>query len=260
MLVINPNSPTGYLMNRSQMEDIIRFCVDNKLVLIASEVLQDVVHDKGISKKFISFREVINSMQEPYNKLELFSTHSVSKSNLFFPSARAGILDVMNIDEDVKKELYKHVSLDICCSIPGQLFLDLSLCPPCEEDKLFSKDFIKRYHDSIQISQAKNTLFMKRISQELKKSPHLEFYSPDAGFTFFINIPPNKKNRISNIASFYCQKLLQETEIITSEGSQFGKNFDNHFSLNMRYDINEEKIKALVYFTERFLEQKNLLL
>jgi len=143
MLVINPCNPTGAVLTRIEMENIVKLCVEFNMVLIASEVLQETVCIRNHSaiynhvsiSKFISFREVINSMQEPYNQLELFSIYSASKSLLNFPSFRTGYLELLNIDSDICKEIYKHVSIDIATNTVAQIVLDILVSSSLENDK-----------------------------------------------------------------------------------------------------------------------------
>ena len=81
MLVVNPNEPLGNVLEVGQMIEIVKFCYDHNLALIAYEVLQDAVHDSG--KGFQSFRKTVHQMPSPYNNLELFSIHSASKTPFF---------------------------------------------------------------------------------------------------------------------------------------------------------------------------------
>ena len=77
MVVINPGNPTGNILSEKNIEDIIKFCYDNKLVILADEVYQNNIYSK--TKKFHSFKKVMNQMAYPYNQTILFSFNSVSK-------------------------------------------------------------------------------------------------------------------------------------------------------------------------------------
>jgi len=80
LVVINPGNPTGNILSEKNIEDIIKFCYENKLVILADEVYQNNIYSK--TKKFHSFKKVLNKMSEPYNKTILFSFHSISKGYL----------------------------------------------------------------------------------------------------------------------------------------------------------------------------------
>lgn len=230
MVVINPNNPTGRLLTRQEMEEIVVFCVENRLVLIASEVLQDLVHNGD----FLSFRSIINSMPEPYNKLELLSTHSASKSNLFNSGARAGYLNTLNIMPDVKAQLYKHISMDICSGLPGQIMMDLTLTPPSIEEGIFSHEFIYRYKDSIKLSKHIHKNIVMDVGDALSKSKLFTFNQPNTGFTYFINLNVNfisdSKNRrmlmrSEPLCDIYANRLFKEKRILCTPGN------GNHFLL-----------------------------
>lgn len=80
LVVINPGNPTGNILSEKNIEDIIKFCFENKLVILADEVYQNNIYSK--TKKFHSFKKVLNKMDHPYNKTILFSFHSISKGFL----------------------------------------------------------------------------------------------------------------------------------------------------------------------------------
>ncbi len=80
LVVINPGNPTGNILSEQNIEDIIKFCYENKLVILADEVYQNNIYSK--TKKFHSFKKVLNKMTHPYNKTILFSFHSISKGYL----------------------------------------------------------------------------------------------------------------------------------------------------------------------------------
>lgn len=232
MVVINPNNPTGRLLKREEIEEIVVFCVENRLALIASEVLQDLVHDGN----FLSFRNVIKSMPSPYNKLELFSTHSASKSNLFNSGARAGYLNTLNILPAVKSQLYKHISMDICSGLPGQIMMDLTLTPPSLEEGIFSREFINKYKASIMLSKHIHREIVMDVGDALASSKLFTFTQPRAGFTFFINfnvnfISDSKNSRLlmksEPLCDVYSNSLYKEKQILCTPGN--GKYFNASF-------------------------------
>jgi len=224
MVIINPNNPTGRLLTREEMEEIVIFCVENRLALIASEVLQDLVHEG----EFHSFRKVINSMPAPYNKLELFSSHSASKSNLFNPGARAGYLNTLNILPDVKAQLYKHISMDICSGLPGQIMMDLTFNSPSLEESIFSHEFIHRYKASIKLSKHIHRDIVTDVGDLLAASKLFTFTQPRAGFTFFMNfnvkfISDSKNRRLlmnsKPLCDIYANSLYKEKQILCTPGN-----------------------------------------
>lgn len=86
LVVINPGNPTGQVLTRDNIVDIIKFACKNHLFLLADEVYQDNVYDK--ESTFFSFKKVMHEMGEPYSKMELASFMSVSKG--VFPCNSSG--------------------------------------------------------------------------------------------------------------------------------------------------------------------------
>jgi len=77
LVVINPGNPTGQVLTRKNIENVIRFAYKHHLFLLADEVYQDNIYDKDSA--FHSFKKVITEMGEPYSKMELASFMSISK-------------------------------------------------------------------------------------------------------------------------------------------------------------------------------------
>ena len=77
LVVINPGNPTGNILSEQNIEDIIKFCYDHKLVILADEVYQNNIYSE--TKQFHSFKKVMGKMSQPYNETILFSFNSVSK-------------------------------------------------------------------------------------------------------------------------------------------------------------------------------------
>lgn len=64
MVVINPGNPTGAIFSEQTIQKIIKFCVQNKLVLVADEVYRQNIYKPGV--KFSSCRKVLEAMDKKY--------------------------------------------------------------------------------------------------------------------------------------------------------------------------------------------------
>lgn len=96
LVVINPGNPTGNVLAREDIEQIIQICYENEIVICADEVYQSNIYT---DKPFISFRKVLAEMGNPYDKnVELLSMHSVSKGLQGECGFRGGYLEVHNMD------------------------------------------------------------------------------------------------------------------------------------------------------------------
>lgn len=56
IVVINPGNPTGQVLSRQNIEEIIRFAFKERLFIFADEVYQDNIYAEG--SKFYSFKKV----------------------------------------------------------------------------------------------------------------------------------------------------------------------------------------------------------
>jgi alanine transaminase len=57
LCVINPGNPTGNTLSEWNVREVIQFCRDHRLVLIADEVYQTNVYH--LEKPFVSFKKVL---------------------------------------------------------------------------------------------------------------------------------------------------------------------------------------------------------
>merc|ERR1712038_1534271 len=128
IVVINPGNPTGNVLSKQNLEDVIKFAHKNKLFLFADEVYQDNVYADGC--KFHSFKKVMNEMGPPYSGMELASFMSCSKGYMGECGIRGGYAEVVNMDPDVKAMLMKSISAKLCPTVIGQTCMDVVVNPP----------------------------------------------------------------------------------------------------------------------------------
>ncbi len=81
IIIAPPPSPySGSYLSRDNIEDIIKFCHEQGLVLFTDQVYQENIHEKGV--EFYSFRKVLMDMPASYHDLQLVSFNSTSKGFL----------------------------------------------------------------------------------------------------------------------------------------------------------------------------------
>lgn len=69
MVIINPGNPTGQCLSEANLREILRFCYNEKLVLLGDEVYQQNIYQDErpfISSKKVSF----------YLRFHVFETHA----------------------------------------------------------------------------------------------------------------------------------------------------------------------------------------
>jgi aspartate/methionine/tyrosine aminotransferase len=89
LVIINPGNPTGQCLTENNMREIIDFCHNERIVLLADEVYQTNIYQPA-ERPFHSFKKVLRSMGRKYGQFELFSFHSVSKGMIGECGRRGG--------------------------------------------------------------------------------------------------------------------------------------------------------------------------
>lgn len=128
LVVINPGNPTGQVLTRDNIEEIIKFAYDNNLVILADEVYQANVYDNN--SKFYSFKRIMNEMGGPHRQQELVSFLSVSKGYLGECGIRGGYMEVVNVCPEVKAVLTKSITAQLCSTTAGQVAMSALVNPP----------------------------------------------------------------------------------------------------------------------------------
>lgn len=146
MVVINPGNPTGNCLSRGNMEDIVRACYDNGLLLMADEVYQDNIYHPD--RPFTSFKKVLKDMGAPYaDNVELVSFHSISKGQTGECGRRGGYFEICNFSAEAEEQVYKLASIQLCPSLGGQIGVDVLVAPPQPGDA--SYELFKEEKDGI---------------------------------------------------------------------------------------------------------------
>lgn len=141
LVYINPGNPTGNCLSEQNVRDVLQFCYDNSLVLIADEVYQENIFNP--SKPFFAARAVLKSMSSAVaNGVELFSLGSVSKGSYGECGLRGGYFEAHNVDPAVIDELYKLASINLSPNIVGQVAVGIMCNPPKPGDYSYA-----RYHE-----------------------------------------------------------------------------------------------------------------
>lgn len=128
-VLINPGNPTGQVLPRQSLHDVVKFCAKHKLVLMSDEVYQDNVYDE--SKEFVSAKRAAweTGLLEQ-DAIELISFHSTSKGLYGECGHRGGYMEVIGMDAKVEGHLYKLASSGLCPNLDGQILMDLMVRGP----------------------------------------------------------------------------------------------------------------------------------
>ncbi|XP_046415758.1 alanine aminotransferase 2 [Neodiprion virginianus] len=257
LVVINPGNPTGQVLARKNIEDIIRFAHKHNLYLMADEVYQDNVYDKDSA--FHSFKKVLVEMGEPYSKMELASFMSTSKGYMGECGLRGGYSEILNMDPEVKAILLKSISAMLCPTILGQVTMDVVVNPPRPNEPSY-KQFQEEKANVLKSLAERSRMVVDTINsiKGFKANPAMGAMYVFPQFTL-----PEKAIQAAKAEGkapdvFYAFKLLEATGICVIAGSGFGqKPGTYHFRTTIlpQKDKIKTMLASLKEFHEKFLEE-----
>jgi len=219
LVVINPGNPSGAILTRDNVEEVIRVCDEYGLVLLADEVYQTNAYNP--SMPFVSFKKVARDIG---SSVELFSFHSVSKGVIGECGRRGGYVECTNIDESVKAEIYKVFSIGLCSNIEGQITVGLMCHPPSASDPSYAL-YKKETTDIFDSLKRRAGL----LSQALNEMDNVSCCSIDGAMYAFpsIRLPPKAVEAAKALGKapdvHYALELLAHTGICVVPGSGFGQ-------------------------------------
>ncbi|XP_055524080.1 alanine aminotransferase 1 [Wyeomyia smithii] len=222
LCVINPGNPTGQVLSRENIEEIIKFAHSEKLVLFADEVYQDNIYEKG--SKFHSFKKVLMEMGAPYNQMELCSFMSCSKCYMGECGIRGGYAEVVNMCPDVKAMLLKCLSAQLCPTTIGQACMDVVVNPPKKGEPSYDL-FMKEKNGVLESLKDRAKMVADTFNS-------IEGFScnPVQGAMYAfpqIRLPPKAIEAAKKAGQapdvFYAFQLLENTGICIVPGSGFGQ-------------------------------------
>lgn len=142
LVVINPGNPTGQVLSRHCIEEVVKFAYREKLIIFADEVYQLNAYEPEVAP-FHSFKKVMVEMGAPYSSMELASFMSVSKGYAGECGLRGGYVELFNWSPAVKRLFNLILLTHMCPCAIGQVALDCVAKEPKPGDEsyeLFRKE------------------------------------------------------------------------------------------------------------------------
>lgn len=219
LVLINPGNPTGQVLSSEQMQQAIRFCEENKLVLLADEVYQENVYAEGA--EFISARRAYYEMG---SDIELVSFHSTSKGIIGECGRRGGYMEVLGFDPEVVAQIYKLQSSQLCPNLDGQVMTDLMVRPPQKGEPSYAL-FEQERSGIFGGLRRKAKVLVERLNQIDGISSTVAAGAMYAFVSMELPAKAIEAAREQGMAPdlMYCLSLLESTGIITVQGSGFGQ-------------------------------------
>mmetsp|Transcript_19728 Transcript_19728/g.22758 ORF Transcript_19728/g.22758 Transcript_19728/m.22758 type:complete len:577 (+) Transcript_19728:197-1927(+) len=132
-VLINPGNPTGGVLSKQAVQEVVQFCATHNLVLLADEVYQENVYDDNM--EFYSCKRAAYDLGLlESNEIELASFHSTSKGVYGECGRRGGYMELTGFDPLIEEQLYKLASASLCSSLNGQCMTSLMCRGPAKED------------------------------------------------------------------------------------------------------------------------------
>jgi len=210
IVVINPGNPTGAVLGRENVDQVLDFARRHGLSVLADEVYQDNVYRPGA--RFVSFAGVLE--RKGIRDVSLFSFHSTSKGYMGECGHRGGYVECRNVPADTMAQLVKLQSVALCANTVGQVVVYLMVKPPApggpsrglwERERAVVLGELKRKAEIVQRGlQAVPGIHCNAVAGAMYAFPRLD-------------LPPG-------VTDFeYCMALLEETGICVVDGSGFGQ-------------------------------------
>ena len=255
IVVINPGNPTGNVLKREKMEEIIRFAFENDLIILSDEVYQENIYNDN---HWFSFRKILLEMEpEIAENTRLVSFHSLSKGIFGECGLRGGFMDFTNFDENAMRAIMKKQN-HFWPNLTGQIAVD------------FKSRYIARHLDS---TLAASTL--KTIDERYEKTfKSLQLRANQASIILnsMKNVTSNniegamyafpklhlpgkfiKKAKQLKMKPdvLYCMDLLENTGICVVPGSGFGQQKDTyHLRTTILPQPDEHFVKVFEQFKD----------
>ncbi|KAM6445859.1 LOW QUALITY PROTEIN: alanine aminotransferase 1-like [Rhynochetos jubatus] len=254
LCVVNPGDPTGHVLSRQDMEEIIRLAGEENLLLLADEVQQERAFLPG--RPFLSFKRVLWEMGAPLaSTVQLVSFYSLSKG-FGGGGYRAGFFELVNVDPSVLKCFYTW-GLSVYPPILGQVMLDTAM------EALLPGDPSHPAFEEHRRGMLRDLAHNARLVQEvLGRAPGIRCRPVQGGARAFIQIqlPPHALRQAQALGLepdvFFCRKLREATGIELAPGSEFGQPEGTHhvvLSLLPPAETLERALLALAHFHGAFL-------
>jgi len=222
LVVINPGNPTGQVLTKENIQEIIKFAHREGLFLLADEVYQDNVYASGSA--FHSFKKVMMELGAPYNSMELASYFSTSKGYMGECGLRGGYSEVVNMDPGVKAMLLKSISAKLCPTVLGQAAMDCVVDSPQPGSPSYDLFIKERTHVLQSLADR-----AKMIADTFNSIPGIQCNPVQGAMYAFpkITLPPKAIEAAAAKGqpadTFYAFDLLENTGICIVPGSGFGQ-------------------------------------
>uniref|UniRef100_A0A803KQV1 Aminotransferase class I/classII large domain-containing protein n=1 Tax=Chenopodium quinoa TaxID=63459 RepID=A0A803KQV1_CHEQI len=245
------------VLAEENQKQIVEFCKKEGLVLLADEVYQENVY--APDKEFYSFKKIARSMGHEEKDISLVSFQSVSKGYYGECGKRGGYMEVTGFSADVREQIYKVASVNLCSNITGQILASLVMSPPKVGDESYVAYAAEK--EGILSSLARRA---KTLEDAFNSLEGVTCNKAEGAMYLFprLQLPEKaiKAAEAEHIAAdaYYARRLLEETGIVVVPGSGFGQ-VPGTWHIRCTILPQEDKIPAIVErltaFHKKFMDE-----
>ena len=219
-IILNyPSNPTGVVLTKSQMDEIVEVVSKHQLFVITDEIYSE----NSYSGKHLSFA------QYPQLRDQLFLIHGVSKSHAMTGWRIGYILGPSHLMEHVLKS---HLFGTICATLPSQ-YAAIEALNNCREiPAIMNESYIER----------RDYIYSKLIELGF------DVIKPNGAFYIFPSI------RKTGLTSWeFATRLLEEEHVAVVPGSAFSEYGEGYIRIS--YANSLENIKLGMERLEKFIQR-----
>uniref|UniRef100_A0A7S1QQ10 Aminotransferase class I/classII large domain-containing protein n=1 Tax=Neobodo designis TaxID=312471 RepID=A0A7S1QQ10_NEODS len=220
-VLINPGNPTGQVLDRSVLEQIVDWAHKRQLLIISDEVYQENIYAAG--KKFHSMREVaLTAKGNIPHEVQVASLHTVSKGMIGECGRRGGYMELLNVPHDARAQIEKLCALQLSPNNWGQLMTYFMVARPQPGDASY-ESFNAEYNHIFEGLKERATLLV----DSLNALPGVTCNEIEGALYAFPSLHLPEKYKQQAVARgeapdfAWCMGLLEEQGVVTVPGSGF---------------------------------------
>lgn len=253
-VLINPGNPTGQVLCKESVKEIVKFCANHNLVLLADEVYQENLYDdEAVFESCKKAAAETGLLDE--DAIELVSFHSTSKGLFGECGRRGGYMELTGIDDKVHEHLYKLASAGLCSGVPGQIMTSLMVRGPKEGDVSY-----------VEHEKEKKAIFdsLKRrakiVSEGLDSIPGFSCQRAQGSMYCFpkVTMPEGAMKAAQEqgmpVDTLYALSLLESTGICVVPASGFGQE-EGRWGFRTTFLPPEHQVKEAVQLFKKHHEE-----
>ncbi|CAH6722998.1 probable alanine aminotransferase [[Candida] jaroonii] len=259
LVVINPGNPTGSVLEKEDIKELIDIAAEFGIVLIADEVYQENI----FQGEFISFKKVLSELviarPDLYSNVQLASLHSTSKGFSGECGQRGGYMELSGFTDGFKNVMLKLASINLSPVVSGQALMELMINPPKQGDEsyaVYKQEVDEIYSALKERSELLYNAFTTMTDVTCNKPQGAMYLFPRLHFNKhgYARLFQEAQDLGVEIDEFYCIQLLENTGICCVPGSGFGQVKDTYHLRTTFLAPGTEWIENWRQFHEQFIK------